>query len=133
MPHLSSLLENAGVKYSMLDVSNRIIAAATSIERIHQLYLFSRYAERRGEPSICDFTFGNPHEMPLPGLVDALRRHAIPLNQDWFAYKTSEAEPRAFLAERLTQELSLAFEPEDIALTNGASAAILVACFSRKK
>src|SRR5262245_41975305 len=45
MPHLSSLLENAGVKYSMLDVSNRIIAAAKSIERIHQLYLFSRYAE----------------------------------------------------------------------------------------
>jgi aspartate aminotransferase len=87
----------------------------------------SRYAERRAEPGICDFTFGNPHEMPLPGLVEAIRRHAIPLNKDWFAYKTSEAGPQAFLAERLTLELSLPFEPEDIALTNGAFAAISVA------
>jgi aspartate aminotransferase len=65
--------------------------------------------------------------MPLPPLVEAIRRHAIPLNNDWFAYKTSEAEPQAFLAEHLTRELSLPFEPEDIALTNGAFAAISVA------
>jgi len=108
-------------------VSNRIKAAANSNERIHQFYFFSRYAERRSEPSICDFTFGNPHEMPLLGLAEAIRRHAIPLNKDWFAYKTSEAEPQKFVAERLTQELSLSFEPEDIALTNGAFAAISVA------
>jgi len=83
-------------------VSNRIKAAANSNERIHQFYFFSRYAERRSEPSICDFTFGNPHEMPLLGLAEAIRRHAIPLNKDWFAYKTSEAEPQKFVAERLT-------------------------------
>jgi aspartate aminotransferase len=108
-------------------VSNRIKAAVNSNERIHQFHFLSRYAERRAEPRICDFTFGNPHEMPLPGLVEAIRRHAIPLNKDWFAYKTSEPEPQAFLAERLTRELSLPFEPEDIALTNGAFAAISVA------
>ena len=115
------------MKYLMQVVSNRIKAAANSNERIHQFYFLSRYAERRAEPGICDFTFGNPHEMPLPGFVEAIRRHAIPLNKDWFAYKTSEAEPQAFLAERLTGELSLHFEPEDIALTNGAFAAISVA------
>jgi aspartate aminotransferase len=119
-------LESAG-KNAMPAVSNRIMAAASSIERIHQFYLSSRYAERRAAPGICDFTFGNPHEMPLPPLVESIRRHAIPLNKDWFAYKMSEAEPQAFVAERLTQELSLPFEPEDIALTNGASAAISVA------
>lgn len=108
-------------------VSNRIKAAANSNERIHQFYFFSRYADRRAESGICDFTFGSPHEMPLPPLVEAIRRHAIPLNKDWFAYKTSEAEPQAFLAEHLTRELSLPFEPEDIALTNGAFAAISVA------
>ena len=118
---------NVGAKYSMEVVSNRIKAAAKNNERIHQFYFLSRYAERRAEPGICDFTFGNPHEMPLPGFVEAIRRHAIPLNKDWFAYKTSEAEPQAFLAERLTRELSLPFEPEDIALTNGAFAAISVA------
>ena len=115
------------MKYLMQVVSNRIKAAANSNERIHQFYFLSRYAERRAEPGICDFTFGNPHEMPLPGFVEAIRRHSIPLNKDWFAYKTSEAEPQAFLAERLTGELSLPFEPEDIALTNGAFAAISIA------
>jgi aspartate aminotransferase len=51
----------------------------------------------------------------------------VPQNNDWFAYKTSEAEPQAFLAERLSQELDLAFDPNDIALTNGGFAAISVA------
>ena len=110
----------------MQTVSNRVKAAANSNGHLRQLYFFSRYAERRTDPGICDFTFGNPHEMPLPPLVEAIRRHAVPLNKDWFAYKTSEAEPRAFIAECLTRELSLPFEPEDIALTNGAFAAISV-------
>jgi len=107
--------------------SNRVRAAAESFEPIRQFYFQSRYADRRGESDICDFTFGNPHEMPLPGLVEAIRHHAVPHNKDWFAYKASEPEPQAFLAERLTQELSLPYEPADIALTNGAVAAIAVA------
>lgn len=107
--------------------SNRAQAAANSFEPIRQFYFHSRYADRRGNPDICDFTFGNPHEMPLPGLVEAIQHHALPLNKDWFAYKASEPEPQAFLAERLSQELSLPFEPADIALTNGAMAAIAVA------
>jgi hypothetical protein len=90
----SSLLpENAGAIRSMEAVSNRIKAAARINERIHQFYFSSRYAERRTAAGVCDFTFGNPHEMPLPGLVEAIRCHAIPLNKDWFAYKTSEAAP----------------------------------------
>src|SRR5206468_4538386 len=43
------------------------------------------------------------------------------------AYKSSESEPQAFVAEHLGRELGLAFEPADIALTTGAFAAILVA------
>ena len=108
-------------------VSNRVRAAVHSFEPIRQFYFHSRYADRRGKPDICDFTFGNPHEMPLPGLVEAIRHHAVPQNKDWFAYKASEPEPQAFLAERLTRELSLPFEPAEIALTNGAMAAIAVA------
>jgi len=108
-------------------VSHRVQAATESFEPIRQFYFCSRYADRRGEPDICDFTFGNPHEMPLPGLVEAIRHHAVPHNKDWFAYKATEPEPQAFLAERLRQELSLPFEPADIALTNGAMAAIAVA------
>jgi aspartate aminotransferase len=91
-------------------------------------FLFSsRYGERRGDPSICDLTFGNPHEMPLGGLVTALRERAVPKDKDWFAYKTSEKEPQAFLAQQLRRELALPFEPSDVALTTGAFAAIMVA------
>ena len=78
-------------------------------------------------PGISDFTFGNPHEMPLPGIVEAIRARAVPHDKNWFAYKTSEEAPHAFLAEHVGRELGLAFEPADIALTAGAFAAIMVA------
>ena len=65
--------------------------------------------------------------MPLPGIVAAIRDARVPHDKNWFAYKTSEAEPQAFLAEHVGRELGLAFEPADIALTAGAFAAIMVA------
>ena len=108
-------------------VSARIKAADAAFAAVRDFYLTSRYGERRGEPGICDFTFGNPHEMPIDGLVTALRERAVPHDKNWFAYKTSEEEPQAFLAERLKHELALPFEPADIALTAGAFAAIMVA------
>ena len=37
------------------------------LRRRQALLLVSRYAERRLDPGISDFTFGNPHELPLPG------------------------------------------------------------------
>ena len=54
-------------------VSERICAADAAFAAIRDFYLTSRYGKRRGDPSICDLTFGNPHEMPLGGLVTALR------------------------------------------------------------
>jgi aspartate aminotransferase len=108
-------------------VSARVKAADAAFAAVRDFYFTSRYGERRHEPGICDFTFGNPHEMPLEGIVAALRERAVPRDENWFAYKTSEADPQAFLAERLQRELALAFEPADIALTAGAFAAIMVA------
>ena len=108
-------------------VSERVTAADTAFAAVRNFYLSSRYGKRRGDPSICDLTFGNPHEMPLAGLVTTLRERATPKHKDWFAYKTSEEEPQAFLAQRLRGELALPFEPSDIALTTGAFAAIMVA------
>lgn len=108
-------------------ISARIRAADAAFEAVKTFYFSSRYGERRLEPGICDFTFGNPHEMPLEGIVAAIRERAIAQDKNWFAYKTSEEEPRAFLAGRLSRELDLAFAPEDIALTAGAFAAITVA------
>ena len=108
-------------------VSARVRATDAAFAAVKAFYFASRYGERRGEPGICDFTFGNPHEMPIEGLVAALRERAVPHDKNWFAYKTSEEEPQAFLSERLKHELALPFEPADIALTAGAFAAIMVA------
>jgi aspartate aminotransferase len=108
-------------------VSSRIGAADASFAAVKHFYFESRYGERRLAPGISDFTFGNPHEMPLPEIVSAIQTRAVPHDKNWFAYKTSEAEPQAFLAERVSAELGLAFEPADIALTAGAFAAISVA------
>jgi len=111
----------------MTIISERIQRANAAFAGVKAFYFTSRYGEKRNDPGICDFTFGNPHEMPLEGLVAALREQAVPHDKDWFAYKTSEIEPQAFLAERLTGELGVAFEPDDLALTTGAFAAIMVA------
>jgi aspartate aminotransferase len=108
-------------------LSTRVRAADAAFAAVRNFYFTSRYGERRGEPRICDFTFGNPHEMPLAGLVTALQERSVPHDKNWFAYKTSEEEPQDFLAERLKRELALPFAPADIALTAGAFAAILVA------
>jgi aspartate aminotransferase len=108
-------------------VSKRVHAADAAFAPVRDFYMSSRYADERGDPEICDFTFGNPHEMPLPGLVAAIRQRAIPHDKDWFAYKTSEEKPQAFIAKQVGRELGLAFEPADIALTAGAFAAIMVA------
>ena len=75
-------------------------------------------------PGIADFTFGNPQELPLPGLVDALQRHAVPQDKDWFAYKMSEEEPRTVVAESLRRRTGIAYRAEDVAMTAGAFGAL---------
>ncbi len=108
-------------------LSSRIQAADRAFTGVKDFYFSSRYAERRLVPGVSDFTFGNPHEMPLQGIVDAIRARAVPHDKNWFAYKTSEEAPQAYVAQRLSDELGVPFEPEDIALTTGAFAAIMLA------
>ncbi|WP_062526172.1 aminotransferase class I/II-fold pyridoxal phosphate-dependent enzyme [Demequina rhizosphaerae] len=79
---------------------------------------------RADEPGIADLTFGNPHEMPLPGLVGAIRAQVEPRSEAWFAYKTNEAPAQEAIAAGLRAELDLRFEAADIALTQGAFGAI---------
>jgi aspartate aminotransferase len=107
--------------------SSRIRAADAASAAVRQFFSASRYADRRFDPDVLDFTFGNPHELPLAGLVAAIREHAQPHDENWFAYKTSEPAAQGFLAEHVGRELDLPFDATDIALTTGAFAAIMVA------
>ena len=106
----------------------RAHAAAQSIQKVEAFFMSYKAAVER-TPAVADFTFGNPQEMPLPGLVDAIKKHAEPRSVDWYAYKSNEIDACAFLADVLSVELGLPFEPEDIALTKGAFGAIKM-CFT---
>lgn len=87
----------------------------------------SPFARRAGEPGVCDFALGNPHDMPLQGFVDSLQRMSVPENKDWFAYKMSEPESRRVVMRTLRNLRGMPFEEEDIFLTNGGFAALAVA------
>lgn len=92
--------------------------------------LLNQLAEResqRHEPGMADLVLGNPQEMPLPGFVASLREHTIPHTKDWFAYKFSEPDARAVVADALHRWRGLPFEPDDIALTTGAFGALAAA------
>lgn len=110
-----------------MTTSLRMQAVRAGFAAVNAFYGASRYAAHRFDPGVADFTFGNPHELPLDGLVSAIRAHAVPRDENWFAYKTSEDEPRAIVADALSGELALPFAPSDVALTTGAFAAIMVA------
>jgi aspartate aminotransferase len=45
----------------MSTISARIMATDAAFKAVKSFVFNSRYAERRLEPGICDFTFGNPH------------------------------------------------------------------------
>ena len=106
-------------------ISRRTAALASTIVPLLR-FLESNYAHMAGQPSVCDFALGNPHDMPLPGLVEALQRWAVPQNKDWFAYKFSEPESQAIVAASLHAWRGIPFEPADIAMTTAGFGALAV-------
>jgi aspartate aminotransferase len=107
-------------------VSQRSSIIAKSMTDLAGFQTDSTWARRRDEPGISDFTFGNPHEMPLASLVNALQAWSTPLNKDWFAYKASEQESREVAAAGLRDRTGVPFKPEDLAMTNGGIAALMI-------
>lgn len=82
---------------------------------------------RRNEiPESCDFMFGNPQEMPLPGYAETLQHWATPHNKDWFAYKMNEPQAQEVIAESLRKRQGIAYQPGDVTLTTGAFSALAI-------
>ena len=75
----------------------------------------------------CDFTFGNPHQMPADRYVNTLRDALTPQNDQWFAYQTNGEAAREAAAQSLQRLLDVPFRTEDIYLTTGGFAAIALA------
>lgn len=94
------------------------------------LFEFARksgYQERRLEPGVLDFTFGDPHEMPLPEYVEALRASAVPRDELWFAYKFSLVESQEAAAASLRKVVDLPWTADRIRMTTGGFGAITLA------
>jgi len=111
----------------MSTVSRRIADLQASLQPLLAFLNESDHAKRIGDPTICDFVFGNPHEMPLDGLVESIRRHAVPKNKDWFAYTIRDASATRAIADSLRARTSLGFEPDDIYLAPGTFGALATA------
>lgn len=106
-------------------MSARAVAAKASVDTVTTF--FASIQDAASDPAALDFTFGNPHEMALPGLTNAMRSQLEPRSVDWFAYKTNERPAQEAVAQGLRTELGLEFEPDDIAMTQGAFGAISLA------
>lgn len=79
------------------------------------------------QPDVANFAVGNPQEMPMTSYVEALQRHVVPHDKNWFAYKLSEPASQRIVAAELSARTGLEWDPADVAMTNGGFAAIAVA------
>ena len=90
-----------------------------------QVQMHPKYVNRAAD--CCDFTFGNPNEMPLPGFVAALQKWSTPQNPSWYGYFSGEDHAQAVVARTLSDRLGRPYTAADVLMTNGATGALTVA------
>jgi aspartate aminotransferase len=90
-------------------------------------YARSPHPGRLGQPGVIDLLFGNPHDMPIPAYVEAIRRQAEPQDPSWYAYMFDHPAATAVVAADLAAHTGLPWRPEDVAMTTGGWGAIAVA------
>ena len=108
----------------MTIAQRRMDRMVDSVAHVFSWYTGGSWEQHHLDPGVADFTFGNPQELPLPGLVSALQRNAEPKDKDWFAYKLNEAEPRGVIVDSLKARTGIDYRPEDVSLTAGAFGAL---------
>ncbi|HET7421559.1 MAG TPA: aminotransferase class I/II-fold pyridoxal phosphate-dependent enzyme [Candidatus Dormibacteraeota bacterium] len=81
--------------------------------------------ERRAtEPGASDFRFGNPQQMPLPEIQQAITKWAEPKDKNWFAYKFNDPQATKVAVDSLRDRVGIEFDQADIAMTTGAFGAL---------
>jgi aspartate aminotransferase len=86
-----------------------------------------RLAPLMEDPEACDFAAGNPEMPALPGYVETIQKWLEPQHRRWFAYGMPDLRAMEAAARSLSEELGIAFEPDDILLTRGAHGALALA------
>lgn len=87
---------------------------------------FTEWNRSLPEDRPCDFLFGNPHEVAPRTYVDALLAATEPSGVDHYAYKMNEADATEAVSAGLRRRFDLAFEPEDVLMTNGNFAGLTI-------
>ncbi|MDF5727342.1 MAG: aminotransferase class I/II-fold pyridoxal phosphate-dependent enzyme [Rhizonema sp. PD38] len=100
-------------------ISPRLLQKLDYQTPLSKFFAEATYMSRRTEPESLDFTFGDAHEMPLPGFVEALQRWSVPQNSSWYAYKGDIPQSRVTVSTALKEQRGLSILPEDIFMTNG--------------
>lgn len=106
--------------------AQRIQQAAGALAPLLQFLTDSPYARLMDKPGVNNFTLGNPHEFPLPAIVQAFQHWVVPQNKDWFAYNQSIESAQTAAAAALRARRGQPYAPEDILMTNGAFAGLSV-------
>jgi len=105
-------------------VARRITTLQQRLRPLLEFLSESRHARRSGDPTIADFVFGNPQEMPLEGVVDAIRHHAVPQDKNWFAYTLHNQTSAEAVAASLAARTGLPFSPDDVRFSPGTFGAL---------
>ncbi len=103
--------------------ANRVAVLRESLPFL-EWYAASPHQSSTDDAGAIDLLFGNPHDMPVPGYVEALQRHAEPEHPGWFAYMFSDPGATALVAADLKQHTGLPWQDQDVAMTNGGWGAI---------
>ncbi len=105
-------------------ISRRVATLQQNLRPLLDFLSNSAHARRLGDPNIADFVYGNPQEMPIQGLVDAIRHHAIPQSKDWFAYSVQNQAAAEAVAASLATSTGLPFEADDVRFAPGTFGAL---------
>lgn len=108
----------------MSATSRRILGATAHMGPFLNFFNNSTFAREGRRPGACLFVTGDPQEGPAEGFVASLQKAAVPQHPNWFGYRLSEPAGQAVVAASLRAQTGLDYQPEDIALTNGAFAAL---------
>lgn len=103
------------------------VAGATPFQHLYDFYRRSGYEQRRHEPGVLDFTFGDPHDPPSEAYVEILRESLIPQHELWFAYNFGDPKAIEAATASLSRHLDIPFDTADVHLTTGGFAAISTA------
>ena len=107
--------------------TRRMSALTAAMSGLGSYMQRSSYMEKWGQPGLCDFTFGNPHDMPMPAYVETIQEATIPHDPLWYGYKMNETYAQEAVAASLRERFGMPFEPADIAMTTGGFGALYVA------